>query len=236
MIHTRSVDAGTVEVLKGKRTIRAIIGSEAMDRHRTVVDPAGLEVENFRKGSKPVSWEHTKDATRGAMPIGNCTDIGLTTFKGKSVMVADTRFWEDSFSDTLFNAYADGRLNGWSIFFSAKSESPPTRGEIRARPELERCTTVYRSAELIDYSAVAIPSNTDANTIEVIRSMTHARSMGTSRGNRHYLDDAAFRRRCEQLVRDFLSDIKQRPHASQLELEAMLDRRIEQAKRERTYR
>jgi hypothetical protein len=218
MILTRSIDNATVEVNKPRRQIRAIIGSEIIDRHGTIVDPVGLEVENFKRTAAIVPWAHSKDATRGEMPIGNCVDIGLTTFKGRSVMLADTEFWDDPFSEKLFNAYAERKLNGWSISFLAKNESPPTREEMRSRPELSRCSTIYRSTELTHYSAVATPSNVDATTIEVLRSLgtvATTRSMdGTSSLSpsmqRALLAEsqAAFNRGAEKMVRELIRDIE----------------------------
>ena len=50
-------------------------------------------------------------------------------------------------------------------------QSPPTREEIRARPELADCELIYRKWDLAEYSAVAVPGNADALTMIVQRGL-----------------------------------------------------------------
>jgi len=43
--------------------------------------------------------------------------------------------------------------------------SPPTKEEIRARPELSECIMMYRSGDLAEYSGVAVPGNAETLSI-----------------------------------------------------------------------
>ena len=157
---TRDYAATIEDVSTQERMVTARINTGSIDRFRTVIDPAGGDLTKY---NKVVLWEHGKDPQRGSLPIGKNTWIKRV---GGEIR-ARTQFGKDDYSQCLFDMYKDGMLNGWSVNVlpTAGSYGPPTKEERRQRPELERCDTVYRQWELAEYSAVAVPGNSDALTL-----------------------------------------------------------------------
>jgi hypothetical protein len=89
-------------------------------------------------------------------------------------MLGKTTFAKDEFSSQLFEAYKDGTLRGWSIKAGVHAASPPTTEEIRSRPELQDCETIYRKWDLIEFSATPTPGNSDCLTMLVSRGLITA--------------------------------------------------------------
>ncbi len=157
---TRAFEAQVEDVVEGERSVIAKISTDKVDRYRTSFIPDGADLKAYRT-NPVVLWEHGNDPARGTMPIGKNKWIDI---KGRS-LVAKTIFRNDPYSDMIFRAYQDGGLRGWSIRALNPEHSPPTKDEIRARPELELCDTVFRKWELGEYSATALPGNPDTLTI-----------------------------------------------------------------------
>ncbi len=176
----RAYEATVDDVKPGERSVVAKINSRAIDRHRTIIEPKGIELANYR-ANPVVLWEHGKDPARGTMPVGRNQWIKSSG----DHLVAKTVFRDDDYSKELFRAYQEGDLRGWSVNVLSHDASPPTREEMRALPDLERCDLIYRRTELAEYSGVAIPSNRDALTVLASRGIwipDDARAMTESVG------------------------------------------------------
>jgi hypothetical protein len=165
----RDFDA-ELTVLKGEHAILARINTDAVDRLNTVIDPLGGDFSHFNK-TRSVLWQHGKDPIRGAVPIGNGW---VKARRAERDMLGKTVFARDKFSDDLFDRCEAGDCRGWSIQASASEASPPTKAEIRARPELETCRTIYRKWDLLEYSATPTPGNSDCLTMLVQRGLLTA--------------------------------------------------------------
>ncbi len=184
----RSSESPSLEINKPKRTIVHVVGSDALDRHKTVIEPWGLDFDKFmgdprQKDTGPVLWEHGKDVHRGTLPVAECMDLSQGRHGGLRCLMAKTRFLDiDEGTEKLWKLYADRKLRGWSVGIIAdqSAQSPPTREEISRRPELRNCVMVYGKGELTEYSATTIPSNTTAQTVAVERSLMLERSLATS--------------------------------------------------------
>ena len=153
----------TVKVSEGEeRTVTSIVNTASVDRYKTVINPGGIDLVAYRK-NPVVLWEHGKDPTRGSRPIGR----NLWIKQVGDTIQAKTRFGSDAYSQEIFNLYKDGLLSGWSINVlpDRDSSSPPTKDELRSRPDLSKCEMVYRKGELAEYSAVAVPGNSETLTI-----------------------------------------------------------------------
>ncbi len=162
----RSYEATIEDVRPGERSVISKINTNAVDRFNTVILAEGIDFANFRKS--PVTlWEHGKDPARGHIPVGRSQWIKVDKTAG--CLIAKTIFRDDPYSQALFEAYQDGGLRGWSINALPRSAGPPTREEIRARPELADCETIYRKTELIEYSCVSCPGNPETLTLMVSR-------------------------------------------------------------------
>ncbi len=166
----RSFEGNIDSVLEGERAVVARINTSTIDRLRTIIDPLGCDVSHFNK-TRSVLWNHGLDPIRGTVPIG----AGWAKVRrSERDMLGKTSFAKDDFSSQLFDSYKDGTLRGWSIKAGVHEASPPTQEEIRSRPELEECETIYRKWDLIEFSATPTPGNSDCLTMLVSRGLITA--------------------------------------------------------------
>jgi len=187
---TRDYSAMVEDVSTQERMVTARINTASVDRFHTVIDPAGIDLKAYEK-NPVVLWEHGKDPTRGTRPIGQNRWIK----KMGSEIRARTQFYKDEYSQALFEMYRDGFLRGWSVRVlpAPGTFGPPTKDEIKARPELSRewkdesgswqCITMYRKGELAEYSGTAVMGNAEALTLLESRGIWFpdaARDMGES--------------------------------------------------------
>ncbi len=166
----RSFEASIDSVLEGERAVVARINTAGVDRLKTVIDPLGCDVSHFNK-TRSVLWNHGLDPIRGTVPIGQGW---AKVRKTERDMLGKTSFAKDDFSAQLFDAYKDGTLRGWSIKAGVHASSPPTQEEIRSRPDLADCETIYRKWDLIEFSATPTPGNSDCLTMLVSRGLITA--------------------------------------------------------------
>ncbi len=172
----RSYEIDVETVLEGERSVVARINTSGVDRLKTVIDPLGCDVSHFNK-TRSVLWNHGLDPIRGTVPIG----VGWAKVRrSERDMIAKTVFAKDPeddknrFCDKLFDACRTGACRGWSIKAGVHAASPPTKDEIRARPELEDCEMIYRKWDLIEYSLTPTPGNSDCLTMLVSRGLITA--------------------------------------------------------------
>lgn len=158
----RAFDAVVDDVKPADRTLVARINTAAVDRYKTVIDPRGGRLENYRK-NPAVLWEHGKDPRRFTDPIGRNLWIRHDGGPRPTKLLARTKFLDDDFSQQRFEWYRDGVLNAFSVNIlpDAEATGPPTRDEVRAAPEWEAAQTVYRGWDLAEYSGTTIPGNAD---------------------------------------------------------------------------
>jgi hypothetical protein len=169
-VFTRDISAPIENVELRPRALTCRVGSNGIDRYQTVVRPSGIDVAAFNRLGGPVLWMHGKEA-RGSLPVGKA-QVRYRPPPDDD-LVARVVFRDDEFSRELFSCYADGSLTGWSVRALPHSQQcwPPSYEEIRHRPELERAQTVFRSAELVECSAVAIPGCASAVTLMIERGL-----------------------------------------------------------------
>jgi len=175
----RSYEAIVSDVDALSRSVVATINTDSVDRYKTVISPGGLNLAAYRK-CPVVLWEHGKDPTRGSVPIGKNKWIK----EYKNTLRAETIFRDDEYSRNLFDCYKEGILTGWSINVlpSRDDSSPPTKDELRARPELSDCQIIYRKGELAEYSGVAVPGNSETLTVLEERGIWVPRATSTDGG------------------------------------------------------
>jgi len=169
-VFTRDISAPVEDVEIRPRAIVCRCGSNELDRYQTVVRPSGIDYASFNRSGGPVLWMHGKEA-RGSLPVGK-SQVKYRPAPDDD-LVARVVFRDDEFSRELFSCFADGSLTGWSIRALPHTQhcGPPSYEEIRQRPELERANTIYRSAELVECSAVAIPGCKSAVTLMIERGL-----------------------------------------------------------------
>ncbi|WP_435005167.1 hypothetical protein P12x_003061 [Tundrisphaera lichenicola] len=162
---------GTVDdVDSSKRTVTAIITTDAIDRYKEVILPKGIALDNYR-ANPVVLWCHM-----GTIVVAKNLWIKRFSKAGVNGLIAKTLFAKTDNAEEIFQLYVEGFLNGWSI--GARPDwstcSSPTPDEIKARPELKACYGIIRKCELLEYSAVSIPANPEALGNEIGKSISRS--------------------------------------------------------------
>lgn len=158
----RAYDAQIDDVDRSDRSLVARINTSGTDRYRTVIDPRGGKLENYRK-NPAVLWEHGKDPRRFTDPIGRNVWVKHNGGPRPTALLARTKFLTDDFSQQRFEWYRDGTLNAFSVNILPVAErcGPPTSEELRSSPEWGAAETIYREWDLAEYSGTTIPGNAD---------------------------------------------------------------------------
>jgi hypothetical protein len=144
----RSVDAAA-------RTITFTASTESIDRYQDCIRVAGWKLDRFRQN--PVFlFQHKSNEP----PIGKVVRIG-TEQSPKPALVASVQFAEESvypFAETIHKLYLGGFMSAVSVGFQPLEAPTPLR-------DADGTTTggyEFKSQELLELSAVAVPANTDA--------------------------------------------------------------------------
>lgn len=128
------------------RTFNAIISTSAVDRDKDVIDPKGWRLESYRK-NPIILWQHRRDLP----PIARCTDIRVSG----SRLIAKMEFppaGTYQLADEIFNLVDAGFLHSTSVGFLP----------IRSIYNNERGGHDILEAELLEFSIVAVPANSEA--------------------------------------------------------------------------
>jgi hypothetical protein len=180
----RAIEARVDDVDKKKKTITARLNSCALDRYMTVIDARGMDLRAFRN-NPTMLFEHGLCPTRGAMPAGVWRKVWQAIGPDGPELLGTAEFFRkadgkgDDFTERLFQCYADGDMKAFSVRVIPRAGcGPPTREEIRARPELADCVCMYRSTELAEASCVAVGGNADCLTVSEARSVLKLVSRG----------------------------------------------------------
>lgn len=131
----KQYQAAYQKAVEGNKLVGALATNNAMDRDGDIIDPKGIDLENFTK-NPVLLWSHE----HGGLPIGKVTDIR----RSDDGIEFDAEFSESNpFAQTVLGLFKEGILNAFSIGFIPK----------------ERKNETITSAELVEISAVNIPSN-----------------------------------------------------------------------------
>ncbi len=138
-------DSFTKEIERSTRTMVVTISTRARDRAGDVVEPKGVRLERYLK-NPVVLWAHDYSQR----PLAKSLWIRV---KDGSV-VAKPRFHDSTdLAREVFQLYAEGYLNAWSIGFIPE--------DWKEQGEGFRIT----KWDLLEYSAVPIPANPEALTL-----------------------------------------------------------------------
>jgi hypothetical protein len=135
------------------------ISVEEEDRDGDVVHLDGLDVKTYRK-NPVVLWMHGRDQARGARPIGRNEKLALDAAAKKPKLDAQTQFAVDTgdpFVHNMLMLYAKEYLTAWSMGFMGREVKE--RQASNGWPGRD-----FVTSELLEYSAVAVPSNRGALT------------------------------------------------------------------------
>jgi len=144
---------------KEERTLEGIATSQVVDRDGDVVVVDGIDLKNFKKNPL-VLWAHDYFSP----PIGKATKI----WKEDKDLKFKMKFVEAEtypFAETIYKLFAGGYINSFSIGF---------RPDIKeAMFDEKNGGYVFNKSELIEISAVPLPSNTAA-VATVVKSLEKA--------------------------------------------------------------
>lgn len=148
------------------RTLRFIGTDESEDRDGDIIKADGWKLENFNKNPVFLPFHDY-----GRVPIGKA--IAINKSIGSSALMFDIKFptveefcsdpehpsQEFKLSDTIYMAYKNGYMNAVSVgFIGLESEE---RDDQKDLPGWQR-GRVFTSQELLELSAVSVPSNPNA--------------------------------------------------------------------------
>jgi len=135
------------EINEEERSLVGVASTEVMDRDREIIKTEGWELENFRKN--PVillSHEYRQP------PIGKA----LWIKKDKNSLKFKAQFAKTQVAEEVFQLYKDGFMRAFSVGFIPKEWKD---GDMEDEKKPKR---VYTKQELLEISAVSVPSNPDA--------------------------------------------------------------------------
>lgn len=138
-----------------ENTLTAYISTDTIDRMREVLDPAGVDVSNYRK-NPIVLWAHNYDMP----PIGKA----LWLKRDGNGILSKVKFASTAFAQEIFQLYKEGFLKAFSVGFIPK-EKEYAKEEDKDNPKKPRLT--YKKWELLEYSAVPVPANPDALALAI---------------------------------------------------------------------
>lgn len=147
-VKTEDIDADA-------RTLVVIISTDAKDRDDEVVLPSGLRTDNYVK-NPVVLWAHDYRS----LPIARA----LWVKPMKDAVKAKVQFADYEWAKLCFDLYVKGYLSAWSIGFipvDGKSRQP-TEDDLRKRPDWAGVRRIFEECELLEFSAVPVPSNPEA--------------------------------------------------------------------------
>jgi len=125
------------------------ITSLTVDRDGEVIIPKGAKIENFRK-NPVVLFAHDYKSP----PIGKNISLEIKDDE----IIAKTQFADTQLGRELYQLYKEGFMSAWSVGFIPVKESD------KKVLEGQKGKT-YEEWELLEYSAVPVPSNPEALTI-----------------------------------------------------------------------
>lgn len=190
-------------VSRDQRTVDIVASDFSLDSHGTRIDPAGWELEQFKKN--PViclqhdSWGRSESA---GLPVANAVPETVRIENGKLVM--RLRFPEAGkfpLADQVFELVADGFLRGVSVGFDPQEYEDVEEEEGGYKKQVR----VYRKQRLMEVSIVTIPSNDNGMVVR-------ARQL-----NRE-ADVDAFRKKTEEMEKTLSETPAPRPAATTLRI------------------
>ena len=128
-------------------TIGVVLSTSAEDRDGDVIDPSGWDLDAYRKNPIVMfAHDYTKPAVGRALGIAVLGDS----------LRARVKFAPTERGRELETLYSQGFMRAWSVGFDVKESQPRGKGKGRR----------YVRQELLEVSAVPVPSNAAALTEE----------------------------------------------------------------------
>jgi HK97 family phage prohead protease len=129
---------------KTARSVEAVLSSETIDGHGEIVDQASWKLERFKR-NPVLLYMHSSYS-----PIGHVEQIRVADGQLSGVVV----FATTALADEVFTLFRDGAMRAFSVGFRVGKIEEVVVGGRKVRKLLD--------CELMEVSAVSIPSNPDA--------------------------------------------------------------------------
>ena len=145
------------EVDKKERSVISYISTAAKDRDNEQLLPGGVTLENYRK-NPVVLYGHDYHS----LPIGK----NIWIKQDEKGLIAKTVFAKSEFADHIYRAYTEDiegtgpLLKAWSVGFIPTKWTEPSEKDGEDTPR-----RIYTEWELLEYSAVPVPSCPEALTL-----------------------------------------------------------------------
>ena len=153
-----SVEAKSTED-EDERTATAYISTNAIDRDNEILLAKGADLKHFKK-NPIVLYGHDYDA----LPIGRA----LWVQKDGKGLLAKTKFATHARAEDVWQLYREKILRAWSVGFLPIKSHVPEGDEFEGAETVRR---IYDKWVLLEYSAVAVPSNYEALTTAVSKGL-----------------------------------------------------------------
>ena len=143
------------------RTVSFVLSTPARDRHHTVVNQEGWNLEHYR--TNPIVGYMHDVYWHPDNVIGKSTRIGLEEIDGVLCLTADAVFETadvNLLADKVYRKLLLGTLSSASVGFMDDGKGRWGEGDERQGGENE--TYYFNGQELIEWSVVTIPSNYEA--------------------------------------------------------------------------
>jgi len=152
-------------------TITHYISTVTPDRFGDIVNPFGMDADNYRK-NPIVLFGHSHNAR------GNVIGKNIALYQDNFGVKAITKFADTPAGKDLYKLNKEGYLNAWSIGFIPKK----TKSQSTTCNNQPATYNIIDEWELLEYSSVAIPANPDAlnlmfkeiNSTEVLQEINYA--------------------------------------------------------------
>jgi hypothetical protein len=205
------------------RTIEFIISSADRDRHRTVLNMKGWDLENFN-ANPIVGYQHNvygDNMCSGPNP-DDVLGPGRAFLEGDKLIGAVTFETKDinPLAEKIFRKVLNGTLRATSVGFLEIGEGKYGDGDQRQGGKNE--TYYFSGQELLEFSIVNIPSNAKA----VGRSITHHADAALSYLMRFMPEDVSLRDVKNMTVQEVLDHVQGKVTEKQIE-------KIENTKKDR---
>jgi HK97 family phage prohead protease len=145
--------AASVDIKEDERAIIALITTDALDRDAEVLLPKGIVTDEWHK-NRQVLWTHDYHG----LPVGK----GQWIKRQPRGLLAKFEPAPTEMGEQVYELYKKGFLKAFSIGFVPIEWREPTEKDIKAHPEWAGVKRIYTKVELLEFSAVPIPSNRDA--------------------------------------------------------------------------
>ena len=134
-------------------TLTATMSTRSVDRDGDIVEPSGMDVTEFQQ-NPVVLWAHDSSAP----PIAKVEEVLTSHDSVMGVLKFDQN---DPYAAMIFNKFADGFMNAFSVGFTATEQPEPIS-------DGEKITGLhFQKTKLYELSAVPVPANPEALVREV---------------------------------------------------------------------